>query len=123
MGRAGATELAAHPDALETFRREISYWGWPPDQIDHFLDSLDKAGQPSAYLFRCRVCAIYLAYVDFTLSSWPSVWCRSLGLRVPLALIRVHTALDLLARLRRLSWSVHQRGLCGPRTVGIRPAR
>ncbi|MHC5905383.1 CbrC family protein [Streptomyces sp. S6] len=61
LGRAGATELAAHPD-----RREISYWGWPPDQIDHFLDSLDKAGQPTAYLFRCRVCAIYLAYMDFT---------------------------------------------------------
>ncbi|MFD4788107.1 CbrC family protein [Streptomyces sp. NPDC058459] len=64
--RAGATELAAHPDALETIRREISCWVWTPDQIDHFLDSLDKAGQPTAYLFRCRVCVICLAYVDFT---------------------------------------------------------
>lgn len=34
-------------------------WGWPPDQVEHFLGSLDKGDQP-AYLFRCRGCVTHL---------------------------------------------------------------
>ncbi|MEV6704098.1 CbrC family protein [Streptomyces sp. NPDC051453] len=66
LGRVGAGELAAHPDALEMLRREARDEGRPADQVEHHLSSLDKDGQPTAYLFRCRVCAIHLAYSDFT---------------------------------------------------------
>ncbi|MEU3355203.1 CbrC family protein [Streptomyces sp. NPDC037389] len=66
LGRVGAVELADHPDALESLRQGVSHWGWSADQIDHFLGSLDKDGQPTAYLFRCRTCAAHLAYADFT---------------------------------------------------------
>lgn len=66
LGLAGATELADHPDAVEALRQEISRWGWPPTEAEHYLSSLTKDGQPTAYLFRCRVCATHLAYSDFT---------------------------------------------------------
>ncbi|MFK0295613.1 CbrC family protein [Streptomyces sp. NPDC090442] len=66
LGPAGAAELAPFPDALEMLRRELSEWEWPTDQVEHYLSSLDKNGQPTAYLFRCRVCATHLAYSDFT---------------------------------------------------------
>lgn len=35
------------------------------DQVEHFLGSLDKDGEATAYLFRCRICAAHLAYTDF----------------------------------------------------------
>jgi uncharacterized protein CbrC (UPF0167 family) len=65
LGRAGACELARHPDALQSLRQDIRSWGWPDAQIDDFLASLDSDGQPTAYLFRCRTCATHLAYADF----------------------------------------------------------
>lgn len=46
-------------------RREASGWGRPSVQVEHFLGSLDKDGEATAYLFRCRVCATHLAYSDF----------------------------------------------------------
>jgi uncharacterized protein CbrC (UPF0167 family) len=66
LGPAGARELEAYPDAVGHLRRTCSEWQWSADQIDAFLDSLDKDDQPTAYLFRCRVCATHLAYADFT---------------------------------------------------------
>ncbi|WP_078869341.1 CbrC family protein [Streptomyces sp. NRRL B-1347] len=45
--------------------RESNGWGWPSEQVEHFLGSLDKDGEATAYLFRCRVCAAHLAYADF----------------------------------------------------------
>jgi uncharacterized protein CbrC (UPF0167 family) len=66
LGRAGTSELAAHPDAVESIRLEISGWSWPSDQVEEYLSTLDKDGQPTAYLFRCRVCRAHLAYSDFT---------------------------------------------------------
>jgi uncharacterized protein CbrC (UPF0167 family) len=38
----------------------------PQDGFESVLASLDKDGQPTAYLFRCRACATHLAYADFT---------------------------------------------------------
>lgn len=64
LGRAGAAELADHPDALAMLAREMDRW--PADQVEEFPGALDKDGQPTAYLFRCRVCAAHLAYADFT---------------------------------------------------------
>lgn len=75
LGPAGAAELAPFPDALEMLRHELSEWEWPADQVEHCLSSLDKNGQPTAYLFRCRVCAAHLAYSDFT---WARLWTPDL---------------------------------------------
>ncbi|MEU9150741.1 CbrC family protein [Streptomyces sp. NPDC048417] len=61
LGRAGAGELKAYPSAVEYLRRQ-----WPSGQADGLLDSLDKDGRPTAYLFRCRVCDVHLAHADFT---------------------------------------------------------
>lgn len=65
LGLVGADDLAAHPDVLERLRQEVSGF-WPPDHVEPFLASLDKDGQPTAYLFRCRICTVHLAYCDFT---------------------------------------------------------
>ncbi|GGU87107.1 UPF0167 protein [Streptomyces albospinus] len=66
LGVVGAAELVEFPDVVETLRQEASGWDWPPQNVEHYLASLDKDGQPTAYLFRCRVCATHLAYSDFT---------------------------------------------------------
>lgn len=65
-GRVGAIELVGFPDALDVLRLERAGLGWEPSSIDDYLRSLDKDGQPTAYLFRCRVCRTHLAYSDFT---------------------------------------------------------
>ncbi|MET8332011.1 CbrC family protein [Streptomyces sp. NPDC005181] len=65
LGCVGAAELAVRPDALEVLRQEVGGSGWSSDRVEHFLGLLDKDGQPTAYLFRCRVCATHLAYSDF----------------------------------------------------------
>jgi hypothetical protein len=44
LGRAGARELAGYPDALESLRQDIRTWGWPDNQIDDFLGSLNSDG-------------------------------------------------------------------------------
>ncbi|WP_329329480.1 CbrC family protein [Streptomyces mirabilis] len=66
LGAVGAAELAARPDAIETLRQEADGWGWPPDEVERHLSTLDKDGRPTAYPFRCRVCSTHLAYSDFT---------------------------------------------------------
>ena len=60
LGRAGAVELAAYPDALADIRLGLRQ----RDGADRFLAALDKDGQPTAYLFRCRVCRTHVAYTD-----------------------------------------------------------
>ncbi|MFF1306446.1 CbrC family protein [Streptomyces sp. NPDC058307] len=66
LGLAGAKELERYPAAVDDLRRRCAEWTWPPDEVEDFLGSLDKDDQPTAYLFRCRVCATHLAYADFT---------------------------------------------------------
>ncbi|MGW1746026.1 CbrC family protein [Streptomyces sp. NPDC002092] len=66
LGRAGARQLEAYPDAVDHLRRECAEWKWPPGQIEEFLRSLDNEDQPTAYLFRCRACGAHLAYADFS---------------------------------------------------------
>jgi hypothetical protein len=65
-GRVGTPELVRFADALDVLRLEHEGLGWEPNDIDHYLSSLDKDGQPTAYLFRCRVCRTRFAYSDFT---------------------------------------------------------
>jgi uncharacterized protein CbrC (UPF0167 family) len=64
LGAAGAADLAPYPAALQVLCRETASWGLPPDQAERHLAALDRDGSPTAYLFRCRVCAAYLAYSD-----------------------------------------------------------
>ncbi|UJB46280.1 CbrC family protein [Streptomyces sp. A1-5] len=66
LGAVGAAELEDYPDAVEVLRQEASSWGWSAAQVEDYLNALDKDGQPTAYLFRCRACATHLAYSDFT---------------------------------------------------------
>jgi uncharacterized protein CbrC (UPF0167 family) len=66
LGAVGARELADIPDAIEALREEGGSFQWPAEQIGEYIDSLDKDGQPTAYLFRCHVCGMHLAYSDFT---------------------------------------------------------
>ena len=67
LGRAGHKELEPHLDALDALRHEHDEdGGWSADEIEEYLAALDKDGQPTAYLFRCRHCGRHLAYSDFT---------------------------------------------------------
>ena len=66
LGAVGRRELEDHPDALEMLRHEHDEYGWPPEQVAEYVEGLDKDGQPTAYLFRCRHCGTHLAYSDFT---------------------------------------------------------
>ncbi|MEU4149879.1 CbrC family protein [Streptomyces sp. NPDC026659] len=66
MGAAGAAELAAFPEAREGLRGEAGAWGWSAEDVDSRLGALDKDGQPTGYLFKCRTCGQYMAYADFT---------------------------------------------------------
>ncbi|WP_225830477.1 CbrC family protein [Streptomyces sp. NK08204] len=66
LGVAGARELAAYPDAVGQLRRECAEWAWDAAATEDFLAALDKDGQPTAFLFRCRVCGAHLARADFT---------------------------------------------------------
>ena len=67
LGRAGRAELEPYPEAIETLRAEIAaYDGWDAEQVEQHIAAMDKDGQPTAYLFRCRHCGTHLAYSDFT---------------------------------------------------------
>ncbi|MEU9398421.1 CbrC family protein [Streptomyces sp. SID4985] len=47
-------------------RAEAGAWGWSAEVVESRLGALDKDGQPSGYLFKCRTCGRYMAYADFT---------------------------------------------------------
>jgi uncharacterized protein CbrC (UPF0167 family) len=64
LGSAGSEELEPHPDAVEMLRREAEESGWDDDQIAGYIGALDKHGDRTAYLFRCRHCGTDLAYSD-----------------------------------------------------------
>ena len=62
LGRAGTDELP--PDAVESIREEVAEYGWPADDVEEYVESLDAEGSPTAYLFRCLHCGRHLAYSD-----------------------------------------------------------
>ncbi|MFF0478907.1 CbrC family protein [Streptomyces sp. NPDC004284] len=51
------------PEALAMLRKDHERYGWTPPETEQFLRSLDRAGEPTAYLFRCLHC-------DTSLASW-----------------------------------------------------
>ncbi|MBO0803470.1 MAG: CbrC family protein [Nocardiopsaceae bacterium] len=64
LGNAGYADLAPHPAAVESLRQDRERLGWPAEQFEEFVTSLDKDGEPTAYLFRCLHCGTYLASWD-----------------------------------------------------------
>ena len=60
LGRVGWQELQSYPDAVESLRRETPR----ADGVGDYLMALDKEGEATAYLFRCRHCRCHLAYSD-----------------------------------------------------------
>ena len=66
VGLAGHAELERHPAALAIVRRESEEAGMGRDEVDDYVESLDKDGEPTAYLFRCLHCGTHLAYSDFS---------------------------------------------------------
>ena len=66
LGPAGYAELERYPDALDMIREDLRRFGWSASETEGFLRQLDRAGEPTAYLFRCLHCGSYLASWDFT---------------------------------------------------------
>jgi uncharacterized protein CbrC (UPF0167 family) len=66
LGVVGRRELEPYPDALEMLRHEHAEYGWPEERVEEYIAGLDRDGQPTAYLFKCRHCGRHLAYSDFT---------------------------------------------------------
>jgi uncharacterized protein CbrC (UPF0167 family) len=68
LGPVGIRELYHMPsEATEAVRVELmSTYRWPADEVDRYIDSLDRDGTPTAYVFRCRHCGTYLGYSDST---------------------------------------------------------
>ena len=64
-GLVGAEELAGFPDAVQHLRSALSR-PWSLADVEVYLRALNKDGQPTAYLFRCRHCGTHLAYSDST---------------------------------------------------------
>ncbi|MFI6267236.1 CbrC family protein [Micromonospora sp. NPDC051006] len=64
LGPAGYSELEAHADALDMVREKCRQLGWSPQDTDVLLHQLDRAGEPTAYLFQCLHCGAYLASWD-----------------------------------------------------------
>jgi uncharacterized protein len=64
FGPAGWDEIAEHPDVAEALGRELSGDGWSEHEVAAQLRSLRGTESPSAYLFRCLVCGVHLAYMD-----------------------------------------------------------
>jgi uncharacterized protein CbrC (UPF0167 family) len=64
LGRVGWAELQSHPDAVESLRQEHGADARPAEEVDEHLTALEKEGEATAYLFRCRHCGRQLAYSD-----------------------------------------------------------
>jgi uncharacterized protein len=64
LGLAGQRELTAFGlEAIKAIKEEIGFEG---EQWDQYFSSLDRDGEPTAYVFRCRQCGALGGYSDFT---------------------------------------------------------
>ncbi len=63
LGRAGTEDVERH-SAQASIREELGLDDGP--EWSRYLASLDSDGQPTAYLFRCRVCGAVGGYSDCT---------------------------------------------------------
>ena len=64
LGLVGHEELNNYGDgAITAIKDEIGFDG---KEWDEYFKSLDRQGEPTAYLFKCRHCGTYGGYSDFT---------------------------------------------------------
>lgn len=68
LGAAGSKELKLQfPEAVKAVRQHLKDdFDLSGADLKEFMDALSKDDQPTAYIFRCRRCREYLAYVDET---------------------------------------------------------
>lgn len=64
LRRIGRQELGELPDALDMLMHENDAFGWSERESREYVDGLDADGEATAYLFRCLVCGIHLAFSD-----------------------------------------------------------
>ncbi|MDG4780720.1 CbrC family protein [Micromonospora sp. WMMD961] len=64
LGPAGYSDLTTYPDALAMVRDSCYQLGWSQQETEAFLPQLDRASEPTAYLFRCLHCGAHLASWD-----------------------------------------------------------
>ncbi|GGR51122.1 UPF0167 protein [Actinoplanes ianthinogenes] len=64
LGPAGYDDVLRYPDAVEMLRTSCQELGWSTEQIEDLLRTLDRDGEPTAYLFQCLHCAAHLASWD-----------------------------------------------------------
>ncbi len=66
LGVAGNAELRRDfPDAIPAVKNFLKEeMDLEDDDAEEYFESLQKGGEPSAYVFRCMHCGKYLAYVD-----------------------------------------------------------
>ncbi len=64
LGRFGMKELRGFgAQAIIAIKEEIGFEG---DEWNEYFELLDKDGEPTAYLFKCRHCGTFGGYSDFT---------------------------------------------------------
>jgi uncharacterized protein CbrC (UPF0167 family) len=67
LGPMGYEELrAVGQEAARAVTEEFRVEGWSPGEIDRYVESLERDGEPTAYVFRCRRCRMIRGYSDFT---------------------------------------------------------
>jgi len=64
MGYAELLEVGT--EALKAVAEEFEDQGWTSGELGRYLRSLERDGEPTAYLFRCRHCRMLRGYSDFT---------------------------------------------------------
>ena len=64
LGPVGHQELIDYgAGAIKAIREEIGFDG---NEWDEYFESLDRTGEPTAYLFKCRHCGTFGGYSDFS---------------------------------------------------------
>ena len=65
LGMFGYADLQGTEPMMSAVVEAVAAYGWPDDRVRSFVERLDPAEQPTAYLFRCLVCDAYRAYCDW----------------------------------------------------------
>lgn len=65
LGPVGADVLRQHADAMEAIEEECRESGWSEVDARTYIDSIAHDSSPTAYMFRCLRCGMFLAYSDF----------------------------------------------------------
>lgn len=64
LGPAGRQEIEAigNHALIDSLRKDIQM---DEEEFERYFEELDKEAEPTAYIFRCLHCGVYLGYSDF----------------------------------------------------------